>query len=97
MSVDDQPLNVVILWNMHQPQYTVRCGGEYRLPWAYLHAIKDYTDMAAHLEAEPRAKAVVNFTPTLLEQIADYAKQLRVFFETGVAFRDSLLNVLSAQ
>ena len=24
--------------------------GQYVLPWTYLHAIKDYTDMAAHLE-----------------------------------------------
>ena len=28
-------------------------SGEFRLPWVYLHAIKDYADMAAHLEAQP--------------------------------------------
>ena len=32
-------------------------SGEYILPWTYLHAIKDYVDMAAHLEANPRAHA----------------------------------------
>ncbi|HEX23001.1 MAG TPA: hypothetical protein ENH21_06165, partial [Chromatiales bacterium] len=38
-------LNVVLFWHMHQPQYCDRPNGEYQLPWTYLHAIKDYTDM----------------------------------------------------
>ena len=38
---------------MHQPQYRDALTGQYVLPWTYLHAIKDYTDMAAHLEAHP--------------------------------------------
>ena len=33
--------------------------GEFTLPWVYLHALKDYTDMAAHLERHPRVRAVV--------------------------------------
>ncbi|HID49285.1 MAG TPA: hypothetical protein EYP40_06710, partial [Chromatiales bacterium] len=36
---------------MHQPEYRDQRNGEYHLPWTYLHAIKDYVDMAAHLEA----------------------------------------------
>jgi hypothetical protein len=47
--------------------------GEFVLPWTYLHAIKDYTDMAAHLERHPRVRAVVNFVPVLLDQLEDYA------------------------
>ena len=62
-------INVVICWHMHQPQYANRLNGVYQLPWTYLHGIKDYTDMAAHLEADPNARAVVNFAPILLEQI----------------------------
>ena len=47
----DARLKVVLLWHMHQPQYRDPTSGAYQLPWTYLHAIKDYTDMVAHLEA----------------------------------------------
>ena len=62
-------LPVILLWHMHQPQYRDALTGQYVLPWTYLHAIKDYTDMAAHLEGNPAARAVVNFTPVLIEQL----------------------------
>lgn len=91
---DSTRLKVVLLWHMHQPQYMDRVSGQYHLPWTYLHAIKDYTDMAAHLEAVPGARAVVNFAPILLEQIADYAAQTRGFLDAGGAIRDPLLAAL---
>ena len=91
---DKSRLKVVLLWHMHQPQYQDRVSGRYQLPWTYLHAIKDYTDMAAHLEAVPGARAVVNFAPILLEQIADYAAQLRGFLDDSGAIRDPLLAAL---
>src|SRR3569833_4746959 len=75
MSVDRR-LKVVLCWHMHQPEYRDLSSGEYQLPWTYLHAIKDYVDMAAHLEQTPGVCAVVNFAPELLDQISDYAKQL---------------------
>ena len=90
------PLKVVLCWHMHQPQYANSLNGEYQLPWTYLHAIKDYSDMAAHLEANPEARVVVNFAPILLEQIDDYNQQLREFLETGKAIRDPLLCALSS-
>ena len=40
-----QPLQLVLLWHMHQPDYRNYETGEFMLPWVYLHAIKDYTDM----------------------------------------------------
>ena len=88
-------LKVVLYWHMHQPEYQVQPHGEYQLPWTYLHAMKDYTDMAAHIETNPQAKAVVNFAPTLLEQIRDYAEQIRSFQQQGTAIRDPLLAVLA--
>jgi len=90
----DTRLKVVLLWHMHQPQYQDRVSGRYQLPWTYLHAIKDYSDMAAHLEAVPGARAVVNFAPILLEQIADYAAQARGFLDDSGAIRDPLLAAL---
>ncbi len=83
-------LDLVFLWHMHQPDYRDHTSGEFVLPWVYLHAIKDYTDMAAHLERHPQMRAVVNFVPVLLDQIEDYAAQ----FASG-EFRDPLLRLLA--
>ena len=90
-----RPLNVVLCWHMHQPQYCDLISGAYQLPWSYLHATKDYIDMAAHLEAVPEARAVVNFAPILLEQLSDYAGQVRGFLAENKPVRDPLLAALA--
>ena len=89
------PLNLVIFWHMHQPEYRDLRNGEYHLPWTYLHTIKDYVDMAGHLENNEQAKAVINFAPVLLEQIGDYAQQLDGYLHHGKALRDFLLSALA--
>ncbi len=61
---------------MHQPDYRDQITGEVLEPWTYLHAIKDYTDMAAHLERHPEVRAVVNFTPVLLDQLDALALEM---------------------
>lgn len=91
----DLPLRVVLCWHMHQPQYRDLLSGHYQLPWTYLHAIKDYVDMAAHLEAEPMARAVVNFVPIVLEQIEDYRDQFDGFLHHSAPLRDPLLAALA--
>jgi alpha-amylase/alpha-mannosidase (GH57 family) len=88
-------VNLVLCWHMHQPWYRESQEGDYRLPWVYLHALKDYVDMAAHLEAHPQMRCVVNFTPVLLEQIDDYAVQFRNHLQTGSRFAEPLLNLLA--
>ena len=90
MSAENR-LRVVLCWHMHQPQYQDLISGDYQLPWTYLHAIKDYVDMAAHLETFPQARAVVNFAPILLEQIHDYARQVDGFLRDSRAIRDPIL------
>jgi alpha-amylase/alpha-mannosidase (GH57 family) len=92
-----EKLKVVLCWHMHQPSYYENHSGQYQLPWTYLHGIKDYVDMAAHLEAVPQARAVVNFAPTLLEQLDDYVKQIQAFFQTQQPLRDPLLAALINQ
>ncbi|HEY7994351.1 MAG: glycoside hydrolase [Candidatus Eremiobacterales bacterium] len=87
---EPRPLDVVLCWHMHQPQYRRASSGEFQLPWTYLHAIKDYADMAWHLEQNGDARAVVNLTPVLLDQIEDYAGQF-----ARRAFRDPLLRALA--
>jgi alpha-amylase/alpha-mannosidase (GH57 family) len=91
----DSPLNIVICWHMHQPQYCDLVSGIYQLPWTYLHATKDYIDMAAHLEAVPESRAVVNFAPILLEQLSDYAGQINGFLSEHKGIRDPLLAALA--
>ncbi len=88
-------LKVVLCWHMHQPDYRGPDQSDFQLPWVYLHGIKDYVDMAGHLESNPKAKAVVNFAPVLLEQIDDYVAMIDGWLERGEALRDPLLAALA--
>jgi alpha-amylase/alpha-mannosidase (GH57 family) len=74
-------LSVIFYWHMHQPFYREADSGRYHLPWVYLHAIKDYTDMAVILEQMPEARAVINYVPSLTAQIGDYAARLRAYLD----------------
>ncbi len=88
-------LNVVLCWHMHQPEYRDQLAETFVLPWTYLHAIKDYVDMAAHLESVPGARAVVNFAPVLLEQIEAYATAISAHLSHGDPLPDPLLATLA--
>ncbi len=90
-----QRFPVVLFWHMHQPNYRDALTGLYLLPWTYLHAIKDYTDMAAHLEANPGARAVVNFTPVLIEQLQELAERVGQHLLSGTPLPDPVLSVLA--
>ncbi|MFM9834873.1 MAG: glycoside hydrolase [Methylophilaceae bacterium] len=85
-------LLISLYWHMHQPDYRDSLTGEYVLPWTYLHAIKDYSDMAYHLEANPKARVSFNFVPILLEQLEDYANQYKTRF-----VKDPILKLLGAK
>jgi len=87
---DGRGLDLILVWHMHQPDYRDYATGKFMVPWVYLHAMKDYSDMAGHLERHPGVRAVVNFTPVLLDQIEDYADQ----FATGDV-RDPLMALLA--
>jgi alpha-amylase/alpha-mannosidase (GH57 family) len=88
-------LDLVFLWHMHQPDYRDRASGAFAMPWTYLHALKDYTDMAAHFERHPHIHAVVNFVPVLLDQIDDYLGQFARAQLQPDGFRDPLLQLLA--
>ncbi len=92
---DERRLKIVLCWHMHQPDYRGPDQSDYQLPWVYLHGIKDYLDMLAHLEANPDARAVVNFAPVLLEQLQDYVSQINAWLERGERIRDPLLAALA--
>ncbi|MGA9394610.1 MAG: glycoside hydrolase family 57 protein [Azonexus sp.] len=83
--------DLAFLWHMHQPDYRHPESGQFILPWVLLHAIKDYADMAAHLEHHPKIRCTVNFVPVLLDQIEDYCDQF-----ASSQWRDPLLRIVSA-
>tara|TARA_R110001599_G_scaffold353881_1_gene602074 strand:+ start:61157 stop:62854 length:1698 start_codon:yes stop_codon:yes gene_type:complete len=89
------PMSVVLCWHMHQPEYRDLRSGSVHLPWTYLHATKDYVDMAAHLEAVPAARAVVNFAPILLEQLEAYVHQIGAYLQGHGVIKDPLLAELA--
>jgi alpha-amylase/alpha-mannosidase (GH57 family) len=96
MKIDsDNAINFVLCWHMHQPWYQEGIDGDYKLPWVYLHAIKDYEDMVAHLERHPDMHVVVKFAPVLLEQLDDYASQLKIWLDSGQKMKDPMLNLLA--
>ncbi len=90
------PLRIVFCWHMHQPFYRDAEDRHYHLPWVYLHGIKEYTDMAVVLERTPGARAVVNFVPSLLEQLDEYAQNIRAYLDgRAESMRDPLLDLLA--
>ena len=88
-------LRLVLCWHMHQPQYRDALEGSYLRPWTWLHGVKDYSDMAAHLETVPGARAVVNFSTILLQQLSDYAERIAKWKGDGTAIGDPLLDALA--
>ncbi len=94
MKHSERQLDVVLCWHMHQPCYEIEAT--FAEPWVYLHALKDYGDMAAHLEAVPEARAVVNFVPVLLEQLDHYRERLKAHERGRGDIGDPLLDALAS-
>ena len=65
---------VAILWHMHQPYYEDLATGEHVLPWARMHALKDYYGMAALTREFPDLKLTFNLVPSLLVQLEAFAE-----------------------
>lgn len=66
-------LDVAFVWHMHQPYYRSARTGAFEMPWARMHALKDYLDMVQVLEGFPNLHQTFNLVPSLLEQLQDYA------------------------
>jgi len=64
---------VAFLWHMHQPYYEDLVTREHILPWARLHALKDYYGMVALLREFPGVRVTFNLVPSLLVQIEAFA------------------------
>ena len=70
------PIKIALLWHQHQPYY--KTGNVFQLPWVYLHATKDYLEMAEQLARHPAMHATINLVPSLLEQLDDYCNGVAV-------------------
>jgi alpha-amylase/alpha-mannosidase (GH57 family) len=62
-------LAVVVLWHMHQPEYTDSFTGRVAMPWVRLHALLSYYDMVRLVREVPAARVVFNLVPCLLRQL----------------------------
>src|SRR5882672_2045747 len=65
---------ISFLWHMHQPFYKDLVRESYVMPWAYLHGTKDYLGMPALAEEFPDVHQTFNLVPSLVLQLAEYAR-----------------------
>ena len=68
-----EPIHVAFVWHMHKPYYRSARTGAFQMPWARLHALKDYLDMVEVLADYPTIHQTFNLVPSLVEQLEDYA------------------------
>lgn len=67
------PLEVALVWHMHQPYYRDDVAGLFMLPWVRRRATKDYLHMLRLLERHPGVRVTMNMVPSLLQQLELYA------------------------
>ncbi len=68
-------LKLAFFWHMHQPDYR-DASGIMKMPWVFLHAIKDYYEMPWLLSRYEGIKASFNVTAPLIEQLHLYKEPL---------------------
>jgi len=81
------PTYLMLLWHMHQPFYKDLVDGTYAMPWARLHALKDYYGMVAILRGFSSIHATFNLVPSLVAQLEDYARDMAREPAYDIAFK----------
>ncbi len=66
-------LSLAFVWHFHQPNYQTQPNGIRLMPWARLHAVKDYLDMLIILDKFPNIKLNFSIVPPLIDAIQDYS------------------------
>ena len=70
----EDPIHLAIIWHQHQPIYFKDPEtNSYVRPWVRMHAVKDYVDMVTILEDYPDVHVTFNVTPSLIQQLDDFA------------------------
>ncbi|MFT7622172.1 MAG: alpha-amylase/alpha-mannosidase (GH57 family) [Myxococcota bacterium] len=68
-------MKLVLLWHLHQPPCSDPRTGKHLLPWARLHAARDYADMVrAVLDAPEGTRCTFSLSPSLVDQLIALAK-----------------------
>ena len=68
-------LSIAFVWHFHQPNYQTQPNGIRIMPWARLHAIKDYLDMLLIIDKFPKIKLNFSLVPALIDAIEDYSNE----------------------
>ncbi|MCL5735450.1 MAG: glycoside hydrolase family 57 protein [Actinobacteria bacterium] len=66
-------VDIAFVWHMHQPYYRSSRGAPFDMPWARMHALKDYLGMLEILGEFPDLHQTFNLVPSLVEQLEAYA------------------------
>lgn len=66
---------LTFLWHMHQPYYRNMITNECIQPWARLHGIHSYYDMMKLYEEYQDISVNINFVPSLLRQLREFAEK----------------------
>ena len=82
----NNPLNVAILMNFHQPMYTDPDDIVHTQPWVRLHAAREYYEIGSVLKDFPKIKATFSLSPCLVEQMEMYTN--------GEGYEDYLLRLM---
>jgi alpha-amylase/alpha-mannosidase (GH57 family) len=67
-------LHVTFVWHFHQPSYWDPIRQTETMPWARMHSIKGYCDMADALERHPDVRANINLVPSLIDRWVDLSE-----------------------
>ncbi|MCB9758907.1 MAG: hypothetical protein H6739_03635 [Alphaproteobacteria bacterium] len=66
-------IRIALLWHHHQPDYRDPERGRPTMPWARLHALRGYRDLAEAIR-RTGCPMTVNLVPSLLDQLQWYAE-----------------------
>ena len=73
------PLHIAFVWHMHQPYYRQDVTAPFDMPWARMHALKDYLDMVETLSDFPALHHTFNLVPSLVEEVREGDVVLTLF------------------
>ncbi len=95
--MEKKRLKLSFFWHMHQPDYRGD-DGVMKMPWVFLHAIKDYYEMPWLLSLYGGLKATFNITSPLIEQLHLYKQPTKNdYFLSLWALHPSKLDDISKQ
>ena len=72
MAKPGRPVQLALLWHLHQPDYAPVPDGGPLLPWTRLHALRNYGDLIDVLGRHPAVRSTLDLDAVLLERFVSY-------------------------